>query len=122
LTGSIDQRLQRFVEHVQERLGAQAVFIADAEGLELAAVGADPAHVALLGEFAGVRRRIATTTATRRVLAMNVALSQAQWLQALWLDEDPLSPALALVQSTLLSPEVALQLRGLTQTILGNLR
>jgi hypothetical protein len=121
-TGAIDQRLQRFVEQIRESSGAQAVFIADAEGLELAATGANPAHIALLGEFAGVRRRIAKTTTTKRPPAMSVALSESEWLQVLWLDEDTMSPALAVVQTDLLSPEVASKLRALTQTILGNLR
>lgn len=120
--GSVEVRLQRFVEELRDRSGAQAVFVADSEGLEIAYVGAEPTLIALLGEFTGVRRRIANAASSRRPLAMSVAVSESQWLQVFWLDDDASSPAIALVHRTQLSAEVAAKLRHIVHSILGNLR
>lgn len=120
--GSIDVRLQRFVEQLRDRSGAQAVFVADSEGLELAFVGAEPALIALLGEFTGVRRRVASAASGQRPLAMSVAVREGQWLQVFWLDEESTSPAVALVHHTQLSPDVAAKLRSIVHSILGKLR
>jgi hypothetical protein len=121
-TGSVESKLQRFVENVRDRLGAQAVFVADSEGLELAYVGAEPGLIALLGEFTAVRRRVAHVVSDRRPLAMSVAVSESQWLQVFWLDEDASSPAIALVHRTLLSSHAATKLRHIVQSILGTIR
>jgi hypothetical protein len=120
--GPIEARLQRFVEELRDQSGAHAVFVADAEGLELAFVGAEPALIALLGEFTGVRRRVANAAAARRPLAMSVAVRDDQWLQVFWLDEDSSSPAVALVHHSQIAPSVAARLRSIVHSILGNLR
>lgn len=120
--GPIEARLQSFVTLVRERAGAESVFIADAEGLELASVRAEPSLIALLGEFTGVRRRVASVAGEARPLTMNVAVRSNQWLQMFWLDESAASPAIALVHRDLLSAASADKLRSIVHSILEPLR
>jgi hypothetical protein len=120
--GPIEVRLHSFVSLVRERAGAESVFIADAEGLELASVRAEPSLIALLGEFTGVRRRVASVAGEARPLTMIVAVHTNQWLQIFWLDESAASPAIALVHRDLLSAASANKLRSIVHSILEPLR